>query len=646
MKKIGRNELCLCGSGKKYKNCCINKLSKEEVFFMYKKQLELTKHLKEKEKCIEILNIGKTIVDNDMNYEWTTGAYVNMSTAKLVLYFKEHSLEDLNMAKKFCQKALILKPTNQMALKELFEISIQSKDFDEALLALRRFEIKEISNPLTIQILESYQRTISYANKINDNEKYKEFLEKATNILFEKYGKNAGLCAIATEYYISVGNDIVKAYENAKRSVEEYPNANMYNTLGLICSNEQLKRMEEAKKYFVKALELADDYEMIKRIKSNYIIPLIESDELNKAEKIAIELIKESPSNQNFSNYAEILKRKGDLEKAEKWAKKALFIIEDDTTLLILADVYKRAKRYEEAIDVYKKCIEVIDDNGIAYNFEDFHGTNMYSIASNKDLKSILGEVFKGIISSYNKQGDYKNAKAFLKLAKEQVPESSDWDVWEETLPEIENANEEYIKAKKLLEESLVQNNIQRNSFREWALKLIQLQDNSKELDLDVEDDWDKYKEKMECILNDMIRIIDKESEVYENSKTMISLRYNYLNNDAKKFLISAEVLYEVHKNSIIDFAPIVVEYCKVIEKQLRVVLANKLTSKHKMLGSIINKIENNRIMPYFNYLDDLKKVNGLRRESAHTGVLGKEDVDKIRDIFYVNKLLEKLVIK
>jgi len=24
-KKIGRNEPCLCGSGKKYKKCCINK---------------------------------------------------------------------------------------------------------------------------------------------------------------------------------------------------------------------------------------------------------------------------------------------------------------------------------------------------------------------------------------------------------------------------------------------------------------------------------------------------------------------------------------------------------------------------------------------------------------------------------------------
>lgn len=30
-KKIGRNDPCPCGSGKKYKLCCINKMSEEEI---------------------------------------------------------------------------------------------------------------------------------------------------------------------------------------------------------------------------------------------------------------------------------------------------------------------------------------------------------------------------------------------------------------------------------------------------------------------------------------------------------------------------------------------------------------------------------------------------------------------------------------
>lgn len=644
MRKIGRNELCPCGSGKKYKSCCINKLTKEEVYLMYRKQLELANHLEEKEQCIEVLGLGKKIIDNDANYVWTTGTYANMCLAKRVLYYLEHSLDDLNDSRIFCEKALLLKPNNQSALKSLFEISIELENFDEAISALKRYEINDIFNPMTIQIVEKYQRTIYYANRKKDNEKYKDFLQSVTDILFEKYGMNPGLCAVSTEYYISIGNDIIKAYENAKRCVESYPNAEIYNTLGLICVNSQMERIDEAKKFFCKALELSNNKEMRNNVKSNYFIALLKENKLDEAENLAMELLKEKPSNQNFSNYAELLKRKGEFEEAIKWAKKALFIIEDDTTLLILADIYKRSEKYEEAINTYKRCIQMISDNGTTYRFNDFNGNNLCSFASNKDLKFILNEVFKGLISSYNKKGEYKNAKAYIKLAKEQIPENSEWDVWEETLPKIENANEEYIKAKELLEESLAQNIIQKEAFREWALKLIQLQDNSQDLNLDLEDDWEKYESKMNSILNDMIRIIDKESQAYISSKTMIDSQYNNLNNDSKEFLISAEVLYEVHKNSIIDFAPIVVEYCKVVEKQLRILLAGILTEKEKMLGQVIGKIDRDRIMPYYNYLLDLRKVNKLRKESAHTGLLAKQDVEELRKIFYENNLLRKLV--
>ena len=44
----------------------------------------------------------------------------------------------------------------------------------------------------------------------------------------------------------------------------------------------------------------------------------------------------EHPCNQNFSNYAELLKRQGKLEDALEWGKKRFFIVEDDTTLLVV----------------------------------------------------------------------------------------------------------------------------------------------------------------------------------------------------------------------------------------------------------------------------------------------------------------------
>ena len=62
-KKIGRNDPCPCGSGKKYKLCCINKMSEEEIQALYLEQFELTKGLNEANKCHKILDIGKRIIE-------------------------------------------------------------------------------------------------------------------------------------------------------------------------------------------------------------------------------------------------------------------------------------------------------------------------------------------------------------------------------------------------------------------------------------------------------------------------------------------------------------------------------------------------------------------------------------------------------
>ena len=54
--------------------------------------------------------------------------------------------------------------------------------------------------------------------------------------------------------------------------------------------------------------------------------------------------------------------------------------------------------------------------------------------------------------------------------------------------------------------------------------------------------------------------------------------------------------------------------------------------------------ISTNNIHPYTLYLSDLRAVNQLRRNSAHTGLLVRNDADTIRNILYVNNLLNNLV--
>ena len=643
-KKIGRNDPCPCGSGKKYKLCCINKMSEEEIQALYLEQFELTKGLNEVNKCHKILDLGKRIIEHQQNSKCATGTYVNMALAKRVLYLLNHNELDLEEAKDFCSRALELKHNNQVALRMLYGICLDLKQYGDANRALAQYEDTNIYAPMSVQIVEEYQNAIEWANREEYREENKKGLDEITNTLFEKFGMNAGLCAVAISYYLGVGNDALKAYELGKRSVEEYPNSVTYNSLGWVCLSPEINRKDIAVRFFEKAIELAEDEGLKKDITGNYFIALLENEQFKEAEKVMCDLIDEHPCNQNFSNYAELLKRQGKLEDALEWGKKALFIVEDDTTLLVVADIYKKMKQYENAVFMYQKCLEHFSVDENVYQFQDINGKQLYSIASNNGLGMIMFEALKGIISSYSFLREYEQAKAYLLIAKERIPQKSEWEIWEQTLPEIESANQRYIEIKEQLSQSNKKAIEQKRSVRQWALQLIQLQNNSGQLDLDENDDWDKYLEKMDEVLNQMVQAVNKDSIIYQNSRNWVNSTYAYLDADAKEFLITAETLYEIHKMSIIDFAPIIVEYCKVVEKQLRVLLGSQIPSSMHMLGQIIGVISTNNIHPYTLYLSDLRAVNQLRRNSAHTGLLVRNDADTIRNILYVNNLLNNLV--
>lgn len=642
--KIGRNDPCPCGSGRKNKYCCINKLSETTIEQLYLEQLELTKGLKDEKICYDVIRIGEQIISNKQDSVCLTGTYVNMAVAKRVLYFLHHNIINLNDAKEYCSRAIELKQTNQAALRMMYGISLDLKEYENAYLFLRKYDDTNMFSPMSMQVVEEYQNAIEVANQGDYSEEIKNGLDNITNTLFDKFGMNAGLCAVAISYYLGIGNDALKAYELGKRSVEEFPNAETYNSLGWVCLNPEINRKDDAVKYFKKALDLADKKEMEIKIKGNFFVALLENEQFEEAEKLICNLIRDNPCNQNFSNYAELLKRQGKFEEALEWGKKALFLIEDDTTLLVVADIYKRMPEYDNAIQIYQKCLGHINSRENVYKFNDVNESPLYSIASNDNLNMILHETLKGIISTFSLQKDYENAKVYLKIAEEQLPGKSEWEIWEQTLPEIEITMQKYKEIKEHLSK-INQNSVNQKVFvRQWALKLMQLQDNSRQLNLDEDDDWVKYELEMDKILHEMTQIINKESIVYKNTENWVNSTYMQLDAVSKEFLITAETLYEIHKSSIIDFAPIIVEYCKVVEKQIRMLLGNRIPSSVKMLGEIIGEITRNRITPYNRYLTDLNKINGLRKKSAHTGVLGKSEVYKIREIFYTKNLLNKLI--
>ncbi|MGH4122443.1 MAG: hypothetical protein ACREV6_05890 [Clostridium sp.] len=81
--------------------------------------------------------------------------------------------------------------------------------------------------------------------------------------------------------------------------------------------------------------------------------------------------------------------------------------------------------------------------------------------------------------------GDYNNAQAFLKIAKEKLPEKSEWEIWDQILPKLDDISGAYQKAKEALQNELEKNKYQRGYFRKWAADLITLQNNSLNIDLE-----------------------------------------------------------------------------------------------------------------------------------------------------------------
>jgi|GEM_PF-4907158 len=121
---------------------------------------------------------------------------------------------------------------------------------------------------------------------------------------------------------------------------------------------------------------------------------------------------------------------------------------------------------------MYQLCLAHINAGENVYNFEDTNKYTMYSMSCNYILDLTLYEVLKGLISSFNLKRDYENAKAYLEIAKEKLPEKSVWEIWDQTLHEVEVTIEKYKEIDKKLTEIESCISVQKNSLEIGHLSL------------------------------------------------------------------------------------------------------------------------------------------------------------------------------
>lgn len=183
----------------------------------------------------------------------------------------------------------------------------------------------------------------------------------------------------------------------------------------------------------------------------------------------------------------------------------------------------------------------------------------------------------------------------------------------------------------------------QRLMSKEMAIRLIQLQESSSQLDLDKIADWTFFEKEINAIIERLETEAKKNKELFNRVEKQINAGFPFLSEKEKHFLATAEALYEMHKNSEIDFACIVLEYCKVVEAELRRVMKNKIPPEIKMLGQILKLISDQGISPYNKYLSELREVNKYRQNSAHTGALTQKEAEAIRSLYFNKGLLKNI---
>lgn len=416
------------------------------------------------------------------------------------------------------------------------------------------------------------------------------------------------------------------------------------------------KYLKEALSYCEKAYSLCDWNKLPKVAKCfcyvEYGNVLTELQHFDKAEEYLRMIVDEDPNESTFFNIAYCLHTQKKDEEALQWAKKALFVCEDYNNLYLNADINKALKQCDDAIPLFKKLLCVLDNDPLQpiWFTEADDSTNIIgSSCTDEFLSNLKLETYHGLIIMLQQSQDLKSARTYLELAKEQYPEDPKWEIWDSVLPALtdKDALQQQLTEIKLdlaiAREEILTERAEKNAAREWALRLIKLQDKSINLDLDRECNWMNFENEIDRIIEDIKKQSKQDEMLYKNIENRIKNDFPDLDRKACDFLITAETLYMQHQSSEIDFAAIVVEYCKVLETQLRSLLGNRLPSNVRMLGEIIGCINKNGISPYNRYYEMFSKINEYRHSSAHTGKLKKKDADDIRRIYFDLGLLHQL---
>lgn len=625
--------------------------SEKEVEILYNKAKELMNR-RQGEEAVKILN---ELIKEPLN-KYTGGACVNLAEIKFANKF-ESSVNEIRDGKGICQdkeienlylRALDIKKHNQVALSGIAIYYFYLHDYSKS---LKYFKLLEDGKNLSryLDMISDLDINFNFYKLTNKSKKldYNSLIVFYNNVLLSLNERHINylikIKVLLANYYLE-SDRLLEAYDCLKNLEHNYINSipglmDIINELlAFVCCPTNLNRTKESLEYYRKVKKPTS-----KSVhNSNIALCFLELNEVEKTIEILETQLKENPNNTDFHNLARAYYIKGDYEKALNNIECALSLYEDETSYIQAAIIKKELGEADEAIELAKKSLFFLENSELDF------------ISKNDDSKTISfipqGQLDKKYIDTYDNLSNcyiagkrFEEAFAINKIAIEKYPYEIIFKEKNNTLKQFINITEETKIIKEnmeILEREKEEFKIQSITARQWMEELIKSKQKYENIDDLDNKSWAEFEKSIQNIIEEMKADAKKTNVNYNEIYLYNEDIFKKLSKEALACLSTAEYLYQCNKESLIDFAPIVVELSKVFEIELNLVLKYP---NSKTLGQIL--LDESIIDSYMlaEILDEVEKIRVLRNGSAHISLSKKKKVDEIRNIIYNTDILNKL---
>ena len=400
---------------------------------------------------------------------------------------------------------------------------------------------------------------------------------------------------------------------------------------------------------FMKAFRLMEDVqthfknkpEVVMGLCVNFSLHYIRNDQYSEAIELLKPKIIEHPNNTDIHNLAKAYLKMNHHDIALKYIDSALFLSKDEQGYYLKAEILFQSKKYEKALKYYIKAIQFLNSANEIHHFKDADGKNTGSI--NVALDKTKKMIYVGLANCYIALGEFVKAKSITETIKRDWPFDDELARLERNIEVLLNQSismdevkKEAEHLKQLLSKQALKHEKDIEELKGWALKVFRLQSEyiDREQAID-EDDWQAVMQEMHSIALDMKK--EKNgSALYLDVKKKLQNKFEGISDKGLDFLATGEYLYQIHKENEIDFAPVMVEFSKVIETELNRHLAyiGLIDVKETLtLGSLNWRLRKINVESLSRYQDNLEKLIKFRNGSAHTGQSTREKVEVVRDL-------------